>query len=102
MFDVVLEFPKMKVAVLTREERVVEIRYLPPGAPSVAPKNPLADEARKQLARYRAEQWATQRSVADIAASTQAVLTAHVTPANHPAVGAGIPEHTHEPGKVAR
>ncbi len=52
MFDVVLAFPKMKVAVLTREERVVEIRYLPPAAPSVAPKNPLAEEAMKQLERY--------------------------------------------------
>jgi hypothetical protein len=30
MFDVIVEFPKMKVGVATRGERVVEIRYLPP------------------------------------------------------------------------
>ena len=29
MFDVIVEFPKMKVGVATREDRVVEIRYLP-------------------------------------------------------------------------
>ncbi len=53
MFDVVIDFPKMKVAVMTREEHVVEIRYLPPTAPSLAPKNLLAEEAMKQLTRYQ-------------------------------------------------
>jgi len=53
MFDVVLEFPKMKVAVATRDDRVVEIRFLPSSSPSVAPKNPIAERAARQLERYR-------------------------------------------------
>jgi methylated-DNA-[protein]-cysteine S-methyltransferase len=53
MFDVILEFPKMKVAVATCEHRIVEIRFLPPSSPSVAPKNPLAERAARQLERYR-------------------------------------------------
>lgn len=55
MYDVVLEFPRMKVAVLTRGERVCEIRYLPPGTPVVAPRNALAERAARQLERYRAD-----------------------------------------------
>ena len=31
MYDVVIDFPKMKVGVKTRDGRVVEIRYLPLG-----------------------------------------------------------------------
>jgi methylated-DNA-[protein]-cysteine S-methyltransferase len=53
MFDVVVAFPRMKVAVKTREERVVEIRYLPPAATCVEPANALAEEAARQLERYR-------------------------------------------------
>lgn len=53
MFDVIVEFPKMKVAVATRGERVVEIRYLPPAAPSMTPQNSLAERAARQLERYR-------------------------------------------------
>ena len=53
MFDVVIPFPKMNVAVATRDGRIVEIRYLPPAAPAVAPKNPLAERAARQLERYR-------------------------------------------------
>jgi methylated-DNA-[protein]-cysteine S-methyltransferase len=53
MFDVVIEFPKMKVAVATREDRVVEIRFLPPSASDVGPKNALAERAARQLERYR-------------------------------------------------
>ena len=53
MFDVIVEFPKMKVGVITRGERVVEIRYLPPSTPALAPKNPLAARAAQQLERYR-------------------------------------------------
>jgi methylated-DNA-[protein]-cysteine S-methyltransferase len=53
MFDVVVEFPRMKVAVATREGRVAEIRYLPPSADSMAPRNPLAERAARQLERYR-------------------------------------------------
>jgi methylated-DNA-[protein]-cysteine S-methyltransferase len=52
-WDAVIEFPKMKVAVATREERVAEIRYLPPDAPSKRPENALAERAARQLERYR-------------------------------------------------
>ena len=53
MFDVVVGFPKMKVGVATRDGRVVEIRYLPLSSPSIAPGNALAEEASRQLERYR-------------------------------------------------
>jgi methylated-DNA-[protein]-cysteine S-methyltransferase len=53
MFDVVVAFPRMKVAVKTREARVVEIRYLPPAAACLAPANALAEKAARQLERYR-------------------------------------------------
>lgn len=43
----------MKVGVRTREERVVEIRYLPPTTRTVGPKNALAAKAKEQLERYR-------------------------------------------------
>jgi methylated-DNA-[protein]-cysteine S-methyltransferase len=53
MFDVIVEFPRMKVAVKTRADRVVEIRYLPLSSCVVPPKNALADRAARQLQRYR-------------------------------------------------
>lgn len=53
MFDVVVEFPKMKVAVATREDRVVEIRYLPFSSSSISARNSLAERAARQLERYR-------------------------------------------------
>jgi methylated-DNA-[protein]-cysteine S-methyltransferase len=53
MFGVVVEFPKMKVAVATRDERVVELRFLPTSSASAAPKNALAERAARQLERYR-------------------------------------------------
>lgn len=53
MYDVVVEFPKMKVAVTTRDERVVEIRYLPLSASDIPARNPLAARAARQLERYR-------------------------------------------------
>ena len=53
MYDVVVAFPKMKVAVATREGRVAGIRYLPPSAADVPPKNELAERAARQLERYR-------------------------------------------------
>jgi methylated-DNA-[protein]-cysteine S-methyltransferase len=52
-WDAVIEFPKMKVAVTTREERVVGIRYLPLTADSKVPANALAERAARQLERYR-------------------------------------------------
>ena len=53
MFDVVVDFPKMKVAVRTRAGEVVEIRYLPPTASSKPPENRVAEQAALQLERYR-------------------------------------------------
>ena len=52
MFDVTVDFPKMKVAVATREERVVEIRYLPLSSESIFPRNALAARAADQLREY--------------------------------------------------
>jgi methylated-DNA-[protein]-cysteine S-methyltransferase len=45
----------MKVGVATRDERVVEIKYLPPSTPAMVAKNPLAERAARQLERYRAD-----------------------------------------------
>lgn len=45
----------MKVAVATRGDRVVEIRYLPTSVGPMAPRNPLAERAARQLERYRAD-----------------------------------------------
>jgi len=53
MYDVVLAFPKMKVAVRAHGENVAEIRYLPPGTAVRAPQNALAERAARQLERYR-------------------------------------------------
>jgi methylated-DNA-[protein]-cysteine S-methyltransferase len=53
MFDVVVDFPRMKVAVKTRGGRIAEIRYLPPQTPLVHPKSELAERAAQQLERYR-------------------------------------------------
>jgi methylated-DNA-[protein]-cysteine S-methyltransferase len=53
VFDVIVEFPKMKVGVATRGERVVELRFLPPATPTQAPTTQLGILARQQLERYR-------------------------------------------------
>jgi methylated-DNA-[protein]-cysteine S-methyltransferase len=53
MYDVVIPFPKMNLAVKTRGDRVVEIRYLPPSAKIASPANALAARAAEQLERYR-------------------------------------------------
>lgn len=53
MYDAIIEFPKMKVALRTREERVCEISYLPPSVAARAPANALAERAARQLAQYR-------------------------------------------------
>jgi len=52
-WDAVIEFPKMKVAVATRDARVVGIKYLPLSEESKEPENPLAERAVHQLERYR-------------------------------------------------
>ena len=53
MFDVVVEFPRMKIGVKTGGGRVAEIRYLPPSTPVATPRNRLAERATRQLERYR-------------------------------------------------
>lgn len=55
MFDVTVDFPRMKIAVATRDERVVEIRYLPLSAPSIQARNTLAKKAARQLESYLAD-----------------------------------------------
>jgi methylated-DNA-[protein]-cysteine S-methyltransferase len=55
MFDVTVDFPRMKVAVATRDERVVEIRYLPLSSKSISPRNSLAERAAAQLESYLAD-----------------------------------------------
>jgi methylated-DNA-[protein]-cysteine S-methyltransferase len=54
MFDVIVDFPRMKVGVVTRDGRVVEIRYLPLSHRNVPATNRLAASAAEQLERYRA------------------------------------------------
>jgi len=53
MFDVTVDFPKMKVGVATRDGRVTEIRYLPLASSAVSPRNALAERAALQLEAYR-------------------------------------------------
>lgn len=55
MFDVTVDFPRMKVAVATRDARVVEIRYLPLSSKSISPRNALAALAAAQLEAYLAD-----------------------------------------------
>jgi methylated-DNA-[protein]-cysteine S-methyltransferase len=52
-WDAVIEFPKMKVAVATRDARVAGIKYLPLSEDSKDPDNALAERAVRQLERYR-------------------------------------------------
>jgi methylated-DNA-[protein]-cysteine S-methyltransferase len=55
VFDVIVAFPRMKVAVATRQEQVSEIRYLPPSVSAQEPCNALAEKAARQLERYRVD-----------------------------------------------
>ena len=52
-WDAIIEFPKMKVAVATRDERVSGIKYLPLTVDSLDPGNALAERAVRQIERYR-------------------------------------------------
>jgi methylated-DNA-[protein]-cysteine S-methyltransferase len=52
-WDAVIEFPKMKVAVATRDARVAGIKYLPLSEDSKDPDTALAERAVRQLERYR-------------------------------------------------
>ena len=53
MFDVTIDFPKMKVGVRIRDGRVAEIRYLPLSAPDIEPRDSISKRAKIQLERYR-------------------------------------------------
>ena len=53
MFDAVIRFPRMNVAVATRDGCVSDITYLPSSAPLKAPTNELAARAAQQLESYR-------------------------------------------------
>ncbi|MGH8687413.1 MAG: methylated-DNA--[protein]-cysteine S-methyltransferase [Burkholderiales bacterium] len=53
MYDVVVEFPKMKLGVATRDGKVTGIRYLPPATRVKPPANALAERAARLLERYR-------------------------------------------------
>jgi methylated-DNA-[protein]-cysteine S-methyltransferase len=55
VYDVVVAFPRMKVAVRTREGRVTDICYLPPSASIASPVSDLGERAAKQLEAYRAD-----------------------------------------------
>ena len=55
MYDVVLAFPRMKVAVRTREERITDICYLPPSSKVHSPRSPLGERAARQLEAYLAD-----------------------------------------------
>ena len=52
-WEAVIEFPKMKVAVATRDGRIAAIRYLRRSAEAKDPENALAERAARQLERYR-------------------------------------------------
>jgi len=54
MYDVIVEFPRMKVGVRARDGRVTDICYLPLSAPLLAPRTSLGERAAKQLEGYRA------------------------------------------------
>jgi len=53
VFDVTVDFPRMKVAVTTRDGKVVGLRYVPPSTEGISPKNKLAERAARQLEQYR-------------------------------------------------
>ena len=52
-WDAIIEFPKMKVGIVTREGRVAGIRYLPVTVESKMPENDLAERAARQIENYR-------------------------------------------------
>jgi len=54
-FDVVVEFPAMRVGARTQADALAEICYLPRAVPLVAPKNRLAERAARQFERYLAD-----------------------------------------------
>jgi methylated-DNA-[protein]-cysteine S-methyltransferase len=53
MYDAIIEFPRMKVAVTTNGELVTSIKYLHPSTPSKPPATALAERAARQIELYR-------------------------------------------------
>ena len=53
MYDAIIEFPRMKVAVATQGDQLTGIHYLPPSAQTKAPTTPLAERVVRQLEAYR-------------------------------------------------
>lgn len=54
-FDVVVEFPAMRVGARTQGDRLAEICFLPRSVPLRAPRNRLAERAALQFERYLAD-----------------------------------------------
>jgi methylated-DNA-[protein]-cysteine S-methyltransferase len=54
VYDVTVDFPKMKVGVTTRDGLVTGLRYLPLSSPAASPASSLAEKAARQLEAYRA------------------------------------------------
>jgi len=53
MYDAIIEFPRMKVAVTTKGDLVTGIKYLPPSTLEKSPANALAERAARQIEQYR-------------------------------------------------
>lgn len=53
MYDVTVDFPKMKVGVATRDGVVTSLKYLPLSSPSIASQSELAKRAERQLEGYK-------------------------------------------------
>jgi len=53
MYDAIIEFPRMKVAVTTNGDLVTGIKYLHPSTPQKAPASALAERAARLIERYR-------------------------------------------------
>lgn len=54
-FDLVMEFPAMRVGARTADDRIAEIVYLPRSVPLVEPRNRLAQRARRAFEKYLAD-----------------------------------------------
>lgn len=51
-FDLVMEFPAMRVGARTADDRIAEIVYLPRSVPLVEPRNRLAQRAARAFEKY--------------------------------------------------
>ena len=55
MYDAIIEFPRMKVAITTKGDLLTGIKYLHPSTPAKQPANALAERAARQIEQYRAD-----------------------------------------------